>query len=568
MNIKVKFIAPYASMVPLIEECRDEIYGVDLSIEVGNMEEGARIACRAEEEGYDVIISRAVTAHLIREMTNIPVIDVSISGYDLLRVLTMANDFDQKKAIVCYPTMTLGAQAIIDILDLSVDVFTIEHIDEIEPTVIQLKELGYELILGDVGTSESAKHHGLESFLIQTGRETVIDAIDFAKKQYEFYEWNLSKIELLSDIIHKKYDDFMIVNRNGEVLIDVWDRFSSCPIDEEEIMSITKEVSLTNKINWRYYVKENEQVDIKIETLQNNGEHYFLLSFFTNNDLLSQLSWVQKIEVKQKPTVIAESEAMSAVMRVIHSGLETHNLFFLVGDPGTGRGLLAQYMHDLSQTGKTFLEVDLNRCQYEYLDELLASHVGTIYLRHTSQLAIERLNLLSRFLNKAIEANIKVVLSVTESLLHRFDSRLSYKALEIFVPSINEREEDLKGLLTLFVAHFHQNLGTSVIKVQGDVVKELAKYDWPGQVRELRSFIQTVVLAEKGYVLKADHVKRYLKEKRDSRTASIYQLEGTLEDIEIQVIESVLEEENYNQSRAAKRLGINRSTLWRKLKRA
>ncbi|MDV2581355.1 sigma-54-dependent Fis family transcriptional regulator [Alkalibacillus haloalkaliphilus] len=568
MDIKVKFIAPYESMVPVIEECRDEMIGVDLSVEVGNMEEGAKVGKRSEEEGYDVIISRAATAHLIREVTNIPVIDVSMSGYDLLRVLTMTSNFDQKKVLVCYPTMTLGAQAIIDILDLDVDVFTIEHADEIKSTVIELKEMGYQLMIGDVGTTEAAKNYGLESFLIQTGRETVMDAIDLAKKQYEFYEWNLSKIELLSEIIHKKYDDFMIVNEKGEVLIDVWDTFSNCPIDEDKVVNITKEVPVTNKINWRYYVKENEQVDIKIETLENNGENYFLLSFFRNNDLLSQLPWVQKVEIKQKPNVIAESEAMNAVMRVIHSGLETHNLFFLVGDPGTGRGLLAQYMHDLSQTGKTFLEVDLNRCQYEYLDELLASHVGTIYLRHASQLAKERFDILSRFLNKAIEANIKVVISVTESLLHRFDSKLSYKALEIFVPSINEREEDLKGLLTLFVAHFHQNLGTSVIKVQSDVALELVKYDWPGQVRELRSFIQTVVLAEKGYVLKADQVNRYLKEKRESRSKSIYQLEGTLEDIEIQVIESVLEEENYNQSKAAKRLGINRSTLWRKLKKA
>ncbi|GAA0466401.1 PrpR N-terminal domain-containing protein [Alkalibacillus silvisoli] len=568
MSIKVKFIAPYSSMVPLIEECREEAEGLELSIEVGNMEEGALIGCRAEQEGYDVIISRAGTALLLRHMTDIPVIDVSMSGYDLLRVLTMAKDFKGNKALVGYPTMTMGAQAVIDILDLSVDLYTINSVDEIESTVSELRSLGYQIIIGDVGTVGAALRHGLESFLIQSGRETILDAIELAKAQYNFYEWNFTKISLLTEIIRHKYDDFMVVNPQGEVLLDVWGSFDRCPLEHDEIVQHIKEINITSGVSWRYYIKGRQQIDIKTETLEHVGNAYYLLSFKRNDELLNQLSWVNTVYLKQRPTVVADSEAMNAVMRVIHSGLESHQLFFLVGEAGAGRGVLAHYMHDLSQSGRALLEVDLNRCQYEYLDELLAPHVGTIYLRHASQLAHDRFDILGRFLKKALESNKKVIVSVNESLLHLFSSQLSYQALEIFVPPLRSRHEDIKGLVTLFAAHYHQNLGTSVIKVQSDVATELAKHEWPGHVRELRSFIQTVVLAIKGYVLKTEHVRKHLQEKYESRSNSVYQLEGTLEDIEIQVIQSVLEEENYNQSKAAKRLGINRSTLWRKLKKA
>ncbi|MET3682764.1 transcriptional regulator with PAS, ATPase and Fis domain [Alkalibacillus flavidus] len=566
MSTHIKFIAPYQSMVPIVDECRDEIDDIEISIEVGNMEEGAKIAKEAERDGYDMIVSRGGTAQLLRHVTRIPVVDVTMSGYDILRVLMMGDEFNQKKALVGYPNMMRGAQAIIDLLELSVDLFTIDSIDEIEQTVYEIRESGYDVVIGDVGTVESAKRHGLEAFLIQTGRETILEALEEAKASDAFFKWNFSRTDMLSKIIKYQDRDVMVIDEYGQSLFEAWHSFDERPFTDDELRQLPLNVDFKYKVNWQYYTRGKQQIDVKIEQFVHDEIFYFLLHVHQHDDLLAQLDWVEQFSVKQKPTVIADSEPMQAVMRVIHSGVENHQLFFLVGDAGTGRGLLAHYIHHLSWSGKTLLEVDLSRSQFEYLDELLSPEVGTIYLRHLTQLPPERYYMLGRFLRKAMDTGKHVVISVNESVVHWFDTQLIDQSIEVFMPPLSDRPDDFKGLVTLFAAYFHQHFGTSVVKIQTDVIEELKKYEWRGHARELKSFLKSVVLSERGYVLKHEHVKKYLQEKYSTRASSVFQLEGTLDDIEHQVIQSVLEEEDYNQSKAARRLGINRSTLWRKLK--
>lgn len=105
MKIKTLFVAPYATMKNLIENSASEQDELDVHIEIGNLQEGVEIARKAEKQGYEVIISRGGTAKLIQDEVGIPVIDVHVSGYDMLRVLTLANDFNGKKQSSASPTL-------------------------------------------------------------------------------------------------------------------------------------------------------------------------------------------------------------------------------------------------------------------------------------------------------------------------------------------------------------------------------------------------------------------------------------------------------------------------------
>ncbi|MGV2805405.1 sigma-54-dependent transcriptional regulator, partial [Clostridium perfringens] len=146
MTIKTLFIAPYPAMSHLIEECRKEEPELEVRVEGGNLLEAGPLAKEGERLGYDVIISRGGTAKLIEPEVGIPVIDVHVSGYDMLRVLTLANHFPGKKAIVGFSNITLGAKAITDVLDIEVDVFTVEKAQEVDRLLEDLKAKGFELI--------------------------------------------------------------------------------------------------------------------------------------------------------------------------------------------------------------------------------------------------------------------------------------------------------------------------------------------------------------------------------------------------------------------------------------
>ena len=155
MTIKTLFIAPYPAMSHLIEECRKEEPELEVRVEVGNLLEAVPLAKEGERQGYDVIISRGGTAKLIEPEVRIPVIDVHVSGYDTSRVLTLANHFPGRKAIVGFSNITLGAKAITDVLDIEVDVFTVEKAEEVDRSLEDLKAKGFELIMGDVVTIEA-----------------------------------------------------------------------------------------------------------------------------------------------------------------------------------------------------------------------------------------------------------------------------------------------------------------------------------------------------------------------------------------------------------------------------
>ncbi|WP_027965079.1 sigma-54-dependent Fis family transcriptional regulator [Halalkalibacillus halophilus] len=566
MSIKVKFIAPYPSMVQLIEEVKHNEKDLIIDVEVGNLLDGVKIAQEAEKEGYDIIISRGGTAWRIRESVAIPVIDTNMSGYDMLRVLTLANDFQVKKALVGYPTMTMGAQAIIDLLEYPVDLYTMEHFDEIDTLIPSLQKAGYTIVIGDVGTMEAANKYGMEGLLIQSGRETIVDAFEKARQQYWYHQHNLSINRLLVEALKEKGEDFVIFSYDRKLISETWNEFDQCPLTKAEVNELLKDARNMEKVHWRRYLKGTFQVDVKVKNIQAYGDNYTLLSFVRSEQQLKSYSWVEEEVVKQKPTIIHQSYAMDGVMQVIDGTKKSHQLFFLVGETGSGRGMIARYIHFLKEDNRVLLDVDASRCDFDELEELLPAHAQTIFLRNVHLLKEQQYIRLSSFITEAIEREKTVIVSTNESFLHHMESPVANRGVEIFIPPLRNRMEDLKGLVMFFIAYFHQNIGTDVIKVQEEAVEVLKAHHWVGNVRELQSFMQTVVMAERGYVLKATHIQSYLEGRLNSEQTPLYQLDGTLEDMELKIIQSVLEEENFNQSKAAKRLGINRSTLWRKLK--
>lgn len=139
--------------------------------------------------------------------------------------------------------------------------------------------------------------------------------------------------------------------------------------------------------------------------------------------------------------------------------------------------------------------------------------------------------------------------------------------VRIHVPALAERKEDIRELVTSFLLYFNQTQGTSAIKMTDKGLALLMDYSWPGNVSELRALLQEAVLLEKGYVIEHALIEQLLQRKGEAAGAIGGELlNGTLEQIEKAIIEKVLEQEGFNQTKAAKRLNINRSTLWRKLK--
>ncbi|WP_408009329.1 PrpR N-terminal domain-containing protein [Pseudalkalibacillus sp. A8] len=566
MAIKTMFIAPYPSMVPLVEECKADYPALDIQIKVGNLEEGAEIAKWAEKNGYDVIISRGGTARMIKSFVSISVIDVHLSGYDMLRTLTLANDFQGKKALVGFPNITIGAQSVIDLLELPIHVYSIKSAREVDPLVRNLKNDGFEVILGDVVTVEAANKNGLEGILIQSGREAVFEAFNNAQSEYEFHHRNQTLIKLLTKVLQLKKQDVLILNTEGDPVYENWSELQSSPLSINELKEFKDEVEEKGRTTRTVQLK-NKQVEV-IGELSKSASRSFTVIFFTVREHLEHHhKWLRADDVIQRPVIIAESPGMQNVMNLIQQSIPKQRVYVLYGDKGTGKGLVSQFIHFEQNRMGSFVTVDMKHCEWERLDGVFKISGSTINLTNIDYVEPAKMEKLKTFIRSLLKHSYTVILTSNVQVPGLIDSSLENDAVELALPTLNQRKEDIKGLATYFIAHFHQNLGTHPVKIREKANEVLIEADWDENVAELKRFIKSLVLAEKGYVIEEDHVQNALQVRKEAISKGNIPLHGTLEEIEQRVIQKVLEEESYNQSKAAKRLGINRSTLWRKLKK-
>jgi transcriptional regulator, propionate catabolism operon regulatory protein len=555
MMIKVLFIAPYPAMAVLIDECKADAGDLDVVVKTGNLGSAVPLAKRAEQDGYDVIISRGGTAKLIEEVTNLPVIDIHVSGYDMLRVLTLANEFPGKKAIVGFSNITLGAETITDILEIPIEVFTVERAEEVAPLIKELKSQGYSVIMGDVVTVHNADRYGMEGILIQSGREAIYDAFHRTRAIYSFYQKKQMEIDLMKSILELAAPDLIVLDGDGTVVYEQWHSISPSLIDLTELSDGPE----GNLGAHGVITAGNEQLKVKPSVISIGRQPYYLYAFSKLEQSMDE-SMIKVEHISQLPLIIQESEQMKSCISSLKSNINKTN-WALIGESGTGKGLVAKYIHFLKHQGKGLFAVtkafDLLKMELE-IDE----DIKTIYLQDLDALNSLEHARMKQIIEFYTNKGIDIILSLQSENEEVFDCN----AARIYLPPLRNRHGDIKALAAYFIADSHQRLGTSPIKVKEEALDLLEKYNWPGNVAELKALLYDAAAAEKGYVLSTEMIGSLLGLKEGEVSVPEDLLQGTLEEIEKKIILAVMEQEDGNQTKVANRLNINRSTLWRKLK--
>lgn len=564
MKIKTLLIAPYPALEHVMEECLKKEHGLNMRIELANLQEAIPIAKEAEKQGVEMIISRGGTAQLIEQEVNIPVVDIHVSGYDMLRVLTLANDFPGKKAIVGFSNITIGAKAITDLLEIPIEVFTIEDAIEVEPLVNQLKIDGYELIIGDVITRDAAAKYNLEGILIQSGREAIFGAIKEVKSIYRMLRKQRSQMTILQMIIERQLSNVIVISHDGNIVYENWGSFDSSPVS---IKKLINRIQQKNDFQQELDIIEtakHKRVKQMMIPINLEGVNHYLFAFTILEELIAE-SPLQIIDVSNQPVIISKSEKMNSCIEKIESNLSS-DYWILIGKSGTGKKLISTFIHYKKNSGIGFLGIQsaksfLNR------ENKLDSDIKTIFFNEIEMLSSNELKMFVEKVKNLYDSGIAVILAIDTIENEIYSSLYKSSCIRIDFPALSERKEDIRLLAAHFLAVFHAEFGTSAIKIKEEALLLLESYTWPGNVEELYILILDAVKEEKGFVIGKRLIHTLLGD-RLNRADSINNefLQGTLVEIEKKIIDAVMDEEQYNQTKVAERLGINRTTLWRKLK--
>lgn len=184
-RVKILVIAPYIGLVKLFEEAAQKFDNIELTAYESDTTKAVSFIKTLSMNDYDIIISRGYTCKMIREACGRHVLDVGISIYDVLRTIRLAQNYNGRFAVVGFHSIIYYAIILKDILRYEFDIFTLKSTDEIESELNGLKDAGYNMIVGDVVTTQTAKSIGLQTMLITTSPESVDAVLNNSLSLYE-----------------------------------------------------------------------------------------------------------------------------------------------------------------------------------------------------------------------------------------------------------------------------------------------------------------------------------------------------------------------------------------------
>src|ERR1700736_3172994 len=305
-------------------------------------------------------------------------------------------------------------------------------------------------------------------------------------------------------------------------------------------------------------------------------------------------------------TLIGESKAMHDVFDTIRQVAPTRATVLISGESGTGKELIAHAIHNLSNRNKTrFIAFNCSAFSPQLIESELFGHErgaftgaverrtgrfeqaagGTLFLDEIGEIDSNVQVKLLRALdpgvfervggNQSIQADVRLIAATNRDLAAlvrdgKFREDLYYRlnVVQIRVPPLRERKEDIPLLANTFLKEVCERDGKAFRPLSPEAMEALLRYDWPGNVRELKGAIDSGVTLATGDQISVKDLPLPVRgasgglAPRDTGT----QDRVNIHDNEVRLIMQALDESGGNRTEAAKKLGISRRTLHRRLK--
>jgi transcriptional regulator with PAS, ATPase and Fis domain len=345
--------------------------------------------------------------------------------------------------------------------------------------------------------------------------------------------------------------------------------------------------------------------------------------FGFNNEVIARKNKLLMDEVKKFQycrynfsDIIGKSDKLLRVISQAKHIASSGSTVLLYGETGTGKELFAQSIHNASdRSNKPFIAINCGALPPSLIESSLfgyeegaftgakkggspgafeQANEGTIFLDEISEMELSLQTKILRVLQerevtriggkKPIRINVRVISSTNKDLValvseNKFRSDLYFRlnVLQLQIPPLRERLEDIPLLVRHFIQKHNNLLGKYVEEVSTDVLSILKQYHWPGNVRELQNCVEYALnmMGKEEHVILPQHLPSMLRQngntsekKRtfDNSTGQL-NLEKVLLETEKKTIEEALIKAKFKKKYAAEMLGVSTATLWRKMQR-
>ncbi len=490
--------------------------------------------------GYDLIIARGYTAVILSQKQNVPILPLPITTLDILHAIIDCRDTltptPRKIGCVGRGNEFESLNSLTDVLNIPIYISTTSTYMGVEQCVQDAIDHGCDAIVGGYSAFLAAQDKDIPGFFVRTGEEAITQVLDDAIRIIEASSMQQFRNEIYKTVIRSSTNAILYVDNQERIIIE-----------NQQALSLTRKKTL------------------KTRSLQQmlpfmDATYREVLSSGTGKELFAQ-SIHNYSKRKDGPFVAINCAALPENL------LESELFGYVQGAfTGTNKG------------GKIGL--------FEL------AHGGTLFLDEISEVSINVQSKLLRVLqerevrrigdDKVISVDVRIICATNQNLKKlivegRFRQDLLYRldVLRVFLPPLRRREKDVLLIFSSLLRHYLPDNVEELPPLTPEAQELLLFTPFPGNVRELRNVAERVsVLHNFPDAITADELTMALyPEDIDSDDHNAFfdapaaPVTPSHASSEAQAIQDALKECNGNQTKAARLLGIDRSTLWRKLKK-
>lgn len=560
----------------------------------------------------DVFVSAGSNFQALSTQLQAPLVEIKVSLTDVLLAMREASKTSNKVALLKYNEEISYLNQIKSLFKFPIVQCLYKSGDEVNTIIDQLYKRGFTTFIGSSLIYESATARGLSCCFVYSV-DSVIRALETAVKIAQIKQREMVKTEELQTILKFTHEGIIATNSNDVITVFNPSAEKIIGIPERKIMAqnandVLPELNLKSVRETKESILNQVQTiaDVKILTnripiITKQGVAGTIVTF---NDI----GMVQKAEKKIRETlyrkgftarikfddILGTSEAIQEVKNIALRYARWKSSILIMGDSGTGKELFAQAIHNASLCSDgPFVAINCAALPENLLESELfgyengaftgakkggkqglfeLAHNGTIFLDEIADMPMAIQSRVLRVLEehevlriggeKLIPIDIRIIAATNKNLWEmvqsgNFRDDLYYRlcVLELSLPALSNRKEDIVALIVKFLKDFRPDLPEWLVQRIAHN-PQFADYHWRGNVRQLRNII------ERFSVLFNDETVAEIL------IGNLLQLRPVIDtyDQEREKLVALLKEVKGNKSKAAQLMGISRTTLWRKLR--
>lgn len=593
-RFRILIIAPYSSFQETAAPVIQEFPTVDFEMHTGDEFTAISIFNSYPPNTFDAIITRGAIAAILRQFTSVPVVEVDVSLLDILRAINQPGFSDQRVAVVGYSSIINSVKKVFEVLQLkNTEIYEVRYA-EVKERVAELAARGFSLIIGDVPSANAAVANGIQGLLILSSEDCIRQSVIAAIYYSELMEKGQEITQIFQTVIDNLKFRIILMDQIGNVIVDnhAFEITDHQAFKKELLLFIPVLLQQSTDRGCKKIGTQGIEIIGKRVSYRNQDCFLFFISLMHKGYASQADITIEKpLSVTLSPeffsTLQANNPRVQAVAEIVAASVSPPPVLIL-GEYGTGKSSLAYYLHSLRKAPMApFIFVRCNlltRKRWNAFLDKTASPLNengcTLYLENIHLLPIELQQELSAYMvDSAADQRHFIIASATNRIHHllsndQFLYPLYQKisSLHVILAPLREFPDSIADFSQIFLTTANQEYQKSIQGFEEGVVALLAQQHWNTNLSQLKTFIQQLVLTAQGPQITLKEAQTLLfndntipSEEAEYSNHSGIDITKPLEEIERDIIQHVLMEENMNQSAAARRLGISRNTIWRKL---